>query len=502
MKGRGPGPGRGKKRLTEPLGFNPYHAGGAGIIARRNVDPTLLFDGDKLERMAVTNPLRLVRELPSLHPSVDMALNTAKRLTCPVDGIQIVADDVNPDGSSGDINAKDTAAIDALWDDQPSETGGSLRGLQTILTSHAILSGMAAVEVVPGPPLTGIKRIWPIDTLTTQLYRPSREADLILRQYQRWPLSTASKFDYGWQELPLDRVKWRSLDPEVDDPHGRAPYASATNEILADLALIQDLRDAVHNAAWPRIQVGVNLSELHKVAVEVYHLNTFKAASEWVTERFNTVVDYVSNLRPDDNVVNDSSGQVNNLQPGGFDGVEGVLSFLRQRIAQSLKTLPTLLGINDGSTFNYTSVEWAIYAQGLETMRSIIAEILVDVANQHLRLTGSTSRARVILTEIRTNDAQISANTESTNITNATNLEKLGYLTHDEAAVKVTGKKARGPAQPGVVEPMPIAAAPPSGVTGTRKQGRPGPKNLPANPNSGGTTREERDTKKQTQKAA
>lgn len=451
--------------------------------------------------MALSQPQRLLKLLPELHPSVDMALNTALRLTCPVGGVKIVAElpdaaDGSVDGGS-EVDAAACASLDAMWAQLPPEAGGSLRGLQTMLTEEMLLTGMAAAELVPGPPLAGVRRIWPVDTLTLEFWRPDRESDLELRQRQLWPQAKRSKpaWQWGWQALPSDRVKWRSLEPRVDNPHGRAPYASALNEALADLALMQDLRDAVHNAAWPRLEVGVNLAELHRTAVEVYRIGNPKAAADWVKERWQSVVDYVAGLRSDDNVVHDSTGSVKNLQPGSFQGVEGVLSFLRQRVAQSLKTLPTLLGINDGSTFNYTSVEWAIYAQGLETLRSIVAELLVEIANAHLRLIGSRSIARAVLEPIRTNDAQVEANTESTRITNATNKEKLGYLTHDQASMEVVGRKAAAKAQPGVIEPL-IPQTPAGGVVGTRKQGKPGPKNIPQNPNNEGTTKEQRNAEK------
>lgn len=505
------------KRKSEPASWTPYASGGPlGIYARRGADPLQFFSSEQLRDLVITNPLRVIRDLPRIHPSADMALNTAMQLMCPADGAKVIAEDPNPDGTlsadanEANVNAKDTAALIAMFDQLPAEVGGGLRGLRAILSAELMLTGMLVVEACPGQPLQGVVDIWPVDSLTCELTRKTRGARLTLQQRVRFPEAApnaqGTRRDglWGWQELPSETCFWAAVGQEAGDPHGRAPFAAALNEAIADMALMQDLRDAVHNAAWPRHDVGVNLTELHRVAVEVYGMRNAKAAAEWVNERFQEVVDYVANLGADDNIVHDSTGKVTMLQPGSFQGLEGVLSFLRQRIAQSLKTLPTLLGINDGSTFNYTSVEWAVYAQGLETYKAIVDEVITDICNLHLRLIGSKAKARIISSKIRTNDAQTDANAESTRITNATNKEKLGYVTHDQASMEITGKKAAGKPVAGVIEPLPQAPAVGGpgtkiGAGGNAKKSKvgntTGPKPTSKN-GQGGTTKEERNTAK------
>jgi hypothetical protein len=437
------------------------------------------------------------------------------------DEIKITAEAAGADGelssdaSEAEIDEAGTSSVKAMWKQLPPEVGGGLRGFCSILADELILTGMIVVETCPGQPLEGIIRAWIINSLTVELSRVNRDADLAMFQRLRYPqaapanptdlpkMQTYDMFNYGWEELPAKTCFWAAVGQMSDIVHGRAPYATATTEAIADMALIQDLRDAVHNAAWPRHDIGVNLAKLHQVAVEMYKITDPKRAAQWVNQRYQEIVDYVSTLRSDDNVVHDSNGQVNMLQPGSFVGLEGVLSFLRQRLAQSLKTLPTLLGINDGSTFNYTSVEWAVYAQNLEAYRAIIFEIIQKISELHLRLTGSKSIVRISASPIRTNDEQQDASTQSTQIANEITKEKAGYITHDQGAMKITGKKAAGPAQPGVIEPLPSdtgftgpgqtnSNTRTGGDGGTRGTSKPVKKNIPQNPNSEGTTEEER----------
>lgn len=487
------------RRQSEPRIFNPYLQGGS-MMPRRGDYAAALFTDEQIEHAARFSPLWLIKQLPYLHPSVDMALYTALTLMCPVDGIKIVAvpADAPATTAEGSVEAddKDTMSLNQMWAQLPAEVGNGLHGLQLMLSCEMMLTGMACAEGVPGPELTGIRRVWPVDSLTIAFLRPNRDADLQPYQKQRYPFAAPNAQNnnatYGWQPLDASTFKWNAINQTIDVPEGKSMYASATNEALCDLALMQDLRDAVHNAAWPRMLLGVDKTILHKIAVEVYRYMG-KKATDWVDEQYARVVEYAQNIAPNENVVHEASGKVENLGGGNFDGLSDVLSFLRQRVAQSLKTLPTLLGINDGSTFNYTSVEWNIYAQGLETIRQCVATILVELANLHLRLIGSTAVARAIYEPIRTNDALIAANTKGVEIANAISMEQAGYQTHDEASMSVTGHKAVAPAQPGIIVPMKAteATATPANGAGTTP-----PKQAPTNNEQ--TTQEDRNGKKST----
>jgi hypothetical protein len=140
----------------------------------------------------------------------------------------------------------------------------------------------------------------------------------------------------------------------------------------------------------------------------------------------------------------------------------------------------------------------------------------VDVAQLHRRLTGSKSKACARTKPLRANDDQMDANTESTRITNATNKEKLGYMTHDQASMSITGRAAAAPAQPGVIEPLPQPApgtgpgpgetngklgGGPNKVQGTRSE-KPGPKDQQGAGSRAGTTKEDRQVKKGAQVAS
>lgn len=493
----------GKGRKSEPKTWTPQMTGGVGIVARRgSKHGSRLMSPEGVEGLARNAPLKLLQELPAVHPTVGFAQWGALRSMFPRDGWGFRAHKPTADPDSvalGEQDPKGTKSVAEMVKQLPREIGG-LRGMACTLAISLLLTGMAAVECVPydssEKSFSGVRRIWPVDTLTIGFGRENRDDDLQPYQLQRWPgdgKRGASAFINRWVPMNVNTFFWTAIDQQVDDPYGLPPYGTSANEVLADLALMRDLRDAVHNAAWPRMKVGVNLAELHKVAVEVYRITDPKAAAAWVQERFDRVVEYVEALAPDDNIVCDTSGEVKAHEPGSFTGLEGVLAFLRQRLVQALKTLPTLIGINDGSTYNYTSVEWAIYAAGLEALRDIVLDLMADAFTKHLQLQGSDSIVAAWAEKIRTNDALVDANTEEVVTRNAAVQWMLGFLTQDEASQKVTKRGAVKKVDDEILHAF-VGAGGKGDKDGDRKTGNAGQGGANKG-NNEGTSREEREAK-------
>ena len=486
------------KRQTENTRFaNMRFMSGVGLVTRRNRKASSQMSSARgIEQLGSQSPLSLLRELPAVHPTVGLAQWNALRLMFPEGGWGLKA--FKPADANG-VSSPDPdgdAKIQALFDGLPREIG-KMRGLAGTLSISLLYTGMACQECVPygdDEEFAGVRRIWPVDALTIGFARKTPDDDLTAFQFQRSPSLTAqSILNNNWVPLNPETFMWAAIDQEVDDPFGLPPYGTAVNEVLADLALMRDLRDAIHNAAWPRLKFGINLTELHRVAVEVMRITSPEKASQWVQERFDETVAYAESLGADDNFVCDTNGTVESHEPGSFTGLEGVLQYLRQRLVQALKSLPTLLGINDGSTYNYTSVEWAIYAAGLEALRDIVLSLLADAASLHLRLSGSTSVARPFSEKIRTNDALVEANTEEVEIRNALAKEAAGFIDHDEASQSLTNRKAVKPAVDGALEAA-VRAAATTNKDGSRQSGNGGPGG--SSGNNSGTSKEERAAKK------
>ncbi|RYG48700.1 hypothetical protein EON79_03675 [bacterium] len=437
-----PSPRTGGVRQTEPQGINPHAQNGFGLIPRRGTTYAHdLCDRSGVQRMAWGSPLRLLKVLPDVHPSVGLALWNALRLSCAPGDLVIQA--VQADG---DTDPDGTAAIADLWKSLPSEIGG-LTGLQTQLTQEAVLTGLCCAEAVPGGRLGGVAHVWPVDSLSIAFKRDRRTGEAMPLQRQHFA-DRGRETEFGHVVLNTETFFWRAVDSMVDEPYGRAPYASALTECLADIAMMMDLRQAMHVAAYPRLAIGFNWTETYKIAKEQHRLQEPKA-SEWVQERFRELVASVGGLNPDDSIFHPHDADVKSITPGdGFQAINQVMQFLRQRITQALKTLPTLMGINDGSTQTYTTVEWAIYAAGLESIGGLVDDVLVSIASLHLRLLGLPLTARADRKSIRTSDGFVEAQAETIRIKNAAEKVRLGWISHDQASHDITGSEPVAPHDP------------------------------------------------------
>ena len=431
----------GTVRQTEPAHYVPNAKGGLAFVPRRGVElGGYATTKQALLRWASDTPLRLLSILPDVHPTFGLALWNALRLSCKPSDLQIIA--VQP-GKAQDANAQDdngTAAINALFESLPPEIGG-LNGLQTSGMIGALLTGLPFYEAVPGARNQGLRRVYPIDSLTIRFAREGDDRDCVAYQLQQFP-QPGNRKTGGYVALDPLRMFWRPLDTMPDDPYGRAPYAPALGEVLRDLALMQDLTDAVHNAAWPRLGIPFNFKEMFEVA-QLFGFQDALEARSWVQEQFQLTVTEFNKLNPSDNLHYDAGGEIITLEGGkGLSSLEPILIYLRQRIVQSLKSLPTLMGINDGSTQTYTSIEWAIYASGLESIREVVVNLLVKIATLHLQLLGLPLVAKAIYEPIRTTDAAIEVKTEAQRILNEERKRDNGWQTNDSAAQAITGSDA------------------------------------------------------------
>lgn len=421
-------------RVSEPN--PPTIPNGLQVIPRRSVESGMLTTRAALGTSLRDTPLRLLTYLADVHPALSLALWNALRLTTA--GVRIVA----VDAASLEQDDAGTAELEALFASQPREVGG-FEGLLTTGILWAMLTGLPFYEAVPGKRGEGVRRIIPVDSLTIAFIREGEDQVCVPLQRQTYP--TAGEAKLGYTALPPALMFWSPLDSLPEDPYGRAPYATALSECLRDLAMMADVQQVIHRTGYPRGAVGFNFSETFKIASEVFGIKDPVEAQDFVMEQFRATVTACDQIKPEEWFHFDSNGNFQVIEGAkGFSGLNELLVFLRQRITQSVKSLPTLMGINDGSTQTYTTVEWHIYASAMESIRAKVAGLLAEICSLHFRLQGRPLLAHVEAEPIRTNDAMIEAQTEAMHINNAARKRDEGWITNDQAAQMITGTDAVG----------------------------------------------------------
>ena len=451
---------------TRPSYFGPY-GNGIGIVPRRGWDAGTAAFLSYAEQSPIaaltlwssTLPHRLLAVLADIHPMISQVRSNNLRLAFSPGDTRIVA--VSLAGKDGEtIDGPGTAALDALWASLPPETGGLL-GLQAALGDMALTCGLCTVEAVPGLRGQGLADIATFDPLTVRFIDDAAGRHLQQNQGGQW------------KGLDPARCFAKGVDSSRDNPYGRPLFGAALGEALNDIAIQQNLREVLRAAAWPRLSVGFPFEEMIAFAAANPALTTGAGpggrdltAVEFAQEQFSAFQAKIATLKADDVLIYPKNGMVDALSVGaGLSGLEGILDRQRHRLVMALDELPGMVGITDGGTQSYTSVQWGIRAKKLEWLRGFVNGLLVSVASLHLKLLGSTAVARAETKPIKTSDALAVAQARSFEIANEKQLVVMGLQSQDDAAHHLTGSEAAVPLTREEIAavPVPVAPAAPAG---------------------------------------
>lgn len=443
------------QRQTRPEYYNSY-ASGLGIVPRRGWDAQTssflsILNGSMegqgnppprvLRWWASAYPLVVLGALCQSHPLAQMALSNDLSLAFApgdtrIEAVASEADkDADPDG---------TAAIEALWQRLPADTGG-MTGLQWTLGEQLSVAGLSCAEAVPAANGSGLLDVATFSPLSVRFVD---EAGI------RYLEQEQSGTEGGWRRLdPLTcfATPWRG---SRDNPYGLPRYAAFLPEGLADTAENKDLRDVMHAVAWPHLTVEFPWAEMITFATEKAEELLIGrgtdggdlTALEWATTAYVAFKAKMATMRADDLLIMPNGAKASMLQ-ADMDGIEEPLKLRRLRVILSLDQLPNLMGVTEGGTQAYAQEQSRVYYNKLESLRSKVNAILVKVANLHLRLLGLPLVARAKVEPIQTRDRLSVAQAREIEIRNAEALVNRGYLSDNEASMELTGSEPVDPAR-------------------------------------------------------
>lgn len=432
-------------RISVPSWLDQAIVNGFGFVPRRDgvdgaSDQTLIRSIDQILVIAKTQPMKVLTMLPSIIPEASKAVWNDLRLGCGRDAVTLRAMSTNSSDGSRAEAPDGTQAINDLFANLPQEIGS----LQNALAQNFLMtqfSGMCAVEAVPGPRNQGVKEVWPIDTLTTRFRRNKDTKQVELWQRVRvWGRPIDKKMYGGFIPLPVERTFWSSLDGFPSDPYGRAPMAASLMPVLEMIGFIKDLLLAWHRVGTPKWDVGFDYEMWAKVAREIIGLSDKAEIKKFVKEQFDETVSNFSDLNADDAFFHDIKSTVTvNGSGGQWPQVEQIYNFLRWRLVIALKQMPTLMGVVEGNTETWSSVDWQIYAKGLETMVWCAAQPLVRAAQLHLQLLGMPYTVEATVSPVRSNQRMVDAQAEEIELRNLITKILAGFITQETASMQSVG---------------------------------------------------------------
>jgi len=447
----------GRGRQTRPGYFDGFSYGGLsvngvlGIIPRRGFDPaTAAFlegvatgKAEAVRAFAETVPLRLLRVLMTTHEMGAMALSNDLSFTFRPGAMKVVAvKDYR--GGKGTPDEAETAYLQRLWDRTdglargevvPGGQGGGLESLQKALARQQTTDGLSALECVIGD--DGVRDIIDFDPLSVRF----RDTDAGRLTEQRQADAPA-----GWRPLDLSTVRVSAWNGSRENPYGGPRLGTFLGAGLADISEQRSLRDWLHASAWPRIAFEFPIEQWVKYAQDNPDILVGAAddggdltPTEWAERQVETMRRVVEGLTSSDFIIMATGGSAKalNVAPGG--GVAELLTQRRLRVAQSLDHPPALLGITDGGTQAYATVQLRQYGAKLTGVAHDPDRAAEWVANLDLRARGVDMVARVEREEIVLTDALTDQQARQAEINNVLTLVDRGMLDPQEAAMMLTG---------------------------------------------------------------
>jgi hypothetical protein len=283
--------------------------------------------------------------------------------------------------------------------------------------------------------------------------------------------------------VPLDRstIRYIPIDPQFS-PYGRAMAAPALFTTLFLLGLLHDMRRVVSQQGYPRLDIMLSLEKLKETMPEDLAENPAKVKA-WVDSAIVAVQNFYAHLSPDDAYVHTDAITLNRpvgtVDASSLAGLSPIIERLERQSVRALKTMPITFGITDGVSEANANRQWEIHVAGIKALQHLCETLLERLFGLALQAQGIPARVEFRFAELRSSEELRDQQTLQLKINNAKLAELSKYVTHDQAAMMVTGQpsptkeeiKASNDAAgiKEIVPPKPAAPAQPAQPADTTK---------------------------------
>ena len=321
---------------------------------------------------------------------------------------------------------------------------GGIDNLIGMFASSAYLQGAISAEAVLSPDLHLVD-IAPVNPFTIYYKHDEQYTDtLVPYQYQIVPKPDQQAFIGNYIKLNEQTFYYLPVDPFIGDPYGRSAASPAVADIFFNLQTLFDLRKVIHTQGWPRIDIKIITDTLTKNAPAQIAADE-KLLSDYIKKCQKQIEDEYDSVAPDDAYIHTDAVEVGfqaGASSGGriFDPTQ-LLRSIERRTIRALKQLPVLMGSNEGTTETHGTVQYEIYAAGIEAFQKLIEDLFENMFEMYLQLEGIQSVVEFNLDRVRTADRKADADAETIEITNEITKRDEGWIDNDEASINITGSE-------------------------------------------------------------
>lgn len=248
------------------------------------------------------------------------------------------------------------------------------------------------------------------------------------------------KADGSEVKLDIPTFFWQLLDPDADTPYETPPFLPVIQAVLFNISVMQDLERVVKRVAYPRISVKIVEETLRKFApIDAQTDET--AMATWLRAQKEQIGQALQTLKPEDAAVFFDSLDINVLEMKGNATVDfrPLKEVIDQRIISGMKSLPTILGRQFGSSQTIGGVESLLYSKSIISLQEVAVHMLSRSLTLALRLEGGLGFVQVKYNPVSLrpeNELEAFKGLEQARV-----LEQLslGMITDEQAALTLTG---------------------------------------------------------------
>jgi len=278
----------------------------------------------------------------------------------------------------------------------------------------------------------------------------------------------------GYVNIERPTVRYIPLDPATGSPYGVAPIAPAVFPALFLIGLLGDVRRVIAQAGYPKTDLTVKLEGIKAM---------FPNGTEFaeIREELGGIIDDIakdySEVQPEEAYVHTDAvdvGQAKGVISGdALRGIDSVITALERMLIKALKTMPLLMGDPTNVAEANANRQWEVYAAGIKSLQHLAEALLGHLFTLALEVQGIAATVKLTFAELRAAEELRDAMVLAQKLSNAENMERLGYADRDEASMYALGHPAAVKAPPAQEEPQPAATEEPA--TGTPAGEQPEP---------------------------
>lgn len=189
---------------------------------------------------------------------------------------------------------------------------------------------------------------------------------------------------------------WVPADPDIGDPRGTLTMTPVLQAIDFQMQILQDLQAVLHHQGYPRNDISIQLERLMAICPASVKNNP-KKLNEWLTQRYNEIVNMMENIAPDSDYIHFDDVEIN--MSGGANAnrsldVRAINELVDVQVLNGLKQLGTFANRHVGKTETYSTVEFLIMTQGIKSCQRGSKRIIEEIARLWLRVNGEQAIAK------------------------------------------------------------------------------------------------------------